>query len=138
MEKELASVILGEPTDIDRFEIRHWGIKMKLSIKPLCPNQLIKMSSFLCRLNEIKDEEQTMFHAMTQNANDLKLVCHAIAIATNFPFKRFLYRAIMKLPLEDIHTVFNIVIKQSNATFFLNILALGKNLNLMKKKPEEQ
>ena len=138
MEEELANVILGEATEKDKFVIRHWGIKLKLCIKPLSPKKIIKINRFLCRIKEIKDENQSMFHAMLENSSDLKLTCRAIAISTNFPFKRFVYSAIMKSPLEAIDIMMKILIKQSNATFFLSIMASAKNMNYLAKKTKEE
>ncbi len=135
MEKELANVILGRVEDGDKFEIKYWGIKFKLSIKPLSPKKLIAISGFLCRIREI-EEGQSSFHALMKTADDLKLICNSIAISTGFPFRRFLCGAIMKLSLEDVETLFNILIKQSNAAFFLNTMVLGKNLNILKLSSE--
>ena len=134
MEEKLANVILGKTMDEDKFEIKNWGMSFKVGIKPLSPNKLVRLSKFLSRLPDLKDEEQSVFHAMTQNASGLKDVCKAIAIATDFPIKWFIYLSIMRLPLEGIEILMGILIKQSNANFFLNIMVLGKSQNQLKKK----
>ena len=136
-ENRLAKVILGKCGDEDKFDLTFLGIKFKLGIKPLSGTKVVKVSEQICKMSEIADEGQTVFHAMTQHSKNLKYVARAIAIATGSWFTAIVARGIQDLALEDMETLWNITIRQSNAAFFLNIMTSAKNLNLMKKKAEE-
>lgn len=137
MEERLSKVILGKCGEEDKFDLTFFGIKFKLGIKPLSGTRVVKVSEQVCKMSEIVDEQQTVFHAMMQHSKNIKYVARAIAIATGSWFTPIVARGIQDLALEDIETLWNITIRQSNAAFFLNIMTSAKNLNLMKKKKEE-
>jgi len=134
MEEKLAKVVFGKAVDGDRFWIKYFGIKIPLSIKPLSPNKLIAMSAYLSRIGDIKDEGQSQFHAVIENAFDLKYICKAIVIATGFPIKWIAYKAITNVSLEDVEKMFTIIQKNTDPSFFLNIMGSARRLNLMTKK----
>ena len=136
MEQKLSQIILGKCGEEDRFDLTFLGIKFKLGIKPLSGTKVVKVSEQVCMMSEIKDEQQTVFQAMMEHSENIKFVCNAIAIATGSWFTTIVSKGISRLALEDIETLWNITIRQSNAAFFLNIMTSAKNLNLMKKKAE--
>lgn len=136
-EERLAKVVLGKCGEEDKFDLTFLGIKFKLGIKPLSGTKVVKVSEQVCKMSEIVDEQQTVFHAMMQHSKNIKYVARAIAVATGSWFTAIVARGIQDLALEDIETLWNITIRQSNAAFFLNIMTSAKNLNLMKKKKEE-
>lgn len=134
MEERLANIILNEVSDADRFELRFMFIRLKLGISALSPRQIIRISKELGKLKDIEDSGQSVFHAMVENAENLKYICNTIAIATKFPFKPFLSYYLQKMPIEHIKTLITIVIKNSDADAFFFIMQSVKNLNVMKKK----
>lgn len=136
MEKELSNVILGESGEADRFKLKIWGITFKMQIRLLTARQLIQIGGEVSKLREIEDPENTMFQVVMQNSGDLKAICKVITIATGTYFQSIIYRAIMRLPLVDIQTLFDIIIKQSDAERFFFIISAGRRLNILKKKQE--
>jgi hypothetical protein len=137
MEEKAANIILGITGPGDRFTIRWIGIKFRLQIKLISTERLIKISRELCHINDTYEDDESFFNALMKNASDARYVCRAIAISTGTPFTRMVSHAIMKLPLKDLHTLFNIVQARSDARFFFLTMASAKKLNLMKKAKEE-
>jgi hypothetical protein len=136
MEDEVKNVILGLAGEKDQFTIKYLGINWKLAIKPLSAKQLIQIGGEICKLTDIEDETETMFQALMKHANGLRFICRSIAIATGSRFQKIVTNAIMDLQLEDIQTLFSLVIKQSSAEHFFFIVASARSLNLMKKKTQ--
>jgi hypothetical protein len=134
MEEQLSRVMQRKASPEDTFEIKYLGFKLKLEIKPLSAKTLIEIGEHLSKCSEIKDEQQTMFHALTENASDLKFIVKCITISVGGGW--FIRRAIMNLDLSDIETIWNIVIKNSNAERFFFIMASAKRMNILRKKEE--
>lgn len=77
-----------------------------------------------------------MFSALMTNSSDLVHIANVITIATGTRWKRIVARAVLRLDLKDINTLFKIVYKQSDPSpFFLTYLQIGK-INILKKKEE--
>jgi len=136
MQERAGNIILGLAGPSDSFILRYGWFKFKLKIAPLSAKQLIEISGEVSKLSVI-DEGEEMFPALMKNASDTCHIARIIAIATGTRYRRIVTRAIMKLPLKDIQTLFTIVHKQSDPSpfFFITILARGR-MNLM--KPQEQ
>jgi|SRR5665647_989324 len=137
MENEVKNVILGIAGEKDQFVIKYLGVNWKLSIKPLSAKQLIQIGGEICQLTDIEDESETVFQSLMKHADGLKLICRSISIATGTNHMRIVTNAIMDLQLEDIQTLFSLVIKQSSAERFFFIMGSAKSLNLLKKKPSQ-
>ena len=138
MEKEFSNVLLGQSGEAERFKLKIWGVTFKLQIRPLTARQLIQISGEISKLRDITDPDDTMFQVAMQNARDLKAICKAITIATGTRFYSIVYRAISRLPLQDIQTLFKIVIYQSDAERFFFIISAAKRLNILKKKATQE
>ena len=136
MEKKLAKLILGKVTEKDCFTIKHWGIPFNLSIKPVSGEKIVEISGVLSNVKEIKDEGQSQFVAMMDNAENLKYYCKVLAISTGSFFTFFVYKLFMKLSTEEIKTLWSIYLKNSDPTFFLTITASVGKMNLLKPKVE--
>jgi hypothetical protein len=136
MQEESSNIILGLAGQSDCFTLRYGWFKFTLKIKPLSAKQLIEISREVSKLKSI-DEEQEMFPALMENASDTLHIARVITIATGTHFRYIVTRAIMKLPLQDLKTLFTIVHKQSDPTpfFFITVLAKGR-MNLL--RPKEQ
>ena len=67
---------------------------------------------------------------------DLKHICKAIAIATDHKNIKLVTSAILDLENTQIETLWHIVEKKLQCYFFLNIMVLAQNMNLMKKSGE--
>jgi len=136
MQEQAANIILGLTGPGDRFTLKYGIFKFRLSIKPLNAKQLIGISKEVAKIRKL-DETKEMFPGLMDNIEDAKPIARAIAIATGTRYKKIVTRAVMKLPLEDIKTLFKIVHKQSDPEpfFFTIILAKGR-LNLL-KQPEQ-
>lgn len=133
MERKLANVILNRYGVEDRFDLRILGIKFHFGIKPISGRNIIRISYEISCMSEITDETQMVFHALIEHSGNIKNICNSIAIATNSPFKTFVSYLISRLSLENIETLWNIVLKQSNPSFFLSTMVSAKSMNLMKK-----
>jgi len=136
MKKSVPNILLGLADSSDSFTLKYGLFSFKLKIKPLTLKQLIAISKELSKIKPI-DDDKDMFSALMEGVSDGQYICNAIAIATGIPFVRIVTRAITKLDLKDIQTLFSIVVKQSDPSpFFLTCLQAGK-MNLM-KEPEPQ
>ena len=136
MEKSVSHILLRQHGSADCFTLRFGWFSFRLKIKPITASQLIAISGEISQLNVI-DKDKEMFPMLMENSSDLIHISNAIAIATGTRWKRIIARAILKLDLKDIQTLFNIVHKQSDPSpfFFISILAKGR-MNLLEKKKE--
>ena len=133
MKKSVPNILLGLADSSDSFTLKYGLFTFKLKIKPLTLKQLIAISKELSNVNPV-DENKELFSALMEGVSDGQNICNAIAIATGTPFKRIVSRAISRLDLKDIQTLFSIVVKQADPSpFFLTCLQIGK-VNLMKEK----
>jgi hypothetical protein len=137
MEERAANIVLGVTGPGDKFTIKWMGIKFRLQIKLISTEKLIKISREVCKIRDIYDDDETFFKALMKNGTDAKFICNAIAISTGTPFVKIISKAISKLPLKDVNTLFKIVQSRSDADVFFYIIASAKKLNLMKKAKEE-
>lgn len=135
-EERLAALILGKTSPEDCFDIEYKGKVYKLGIRPLSGTRIIEVSEQIAKCKPIEEEGQSLFHVLMENATDLKYLCKAIAIATETKKIKKVTKAILNLENTQIEMLWNIVVKNSNAAFFLNIMTSAKNLNLTKKKAE--
>jgi hypothetical protein len=136
MDQRAADIILGVSDPGDRFTIKWCGISFRLQIKLLTTEQLIKVSKEICKIHDIDDQDETMFQSLMQHVDDERHICKAIAISTGTPFVKIVSRAILKLPLRDIQTLFNIVKKQSDPNAFFFTISSAKKLSLLKSKKD--
>jgi hypothetical protein len=141
MQQQAANIILGESGQAFRFTL-HYGIfKLKMQIKPITAGQMIAISREVSKLGNI-NPEQEMFPALMDGATDLRHIAAIIAIATGTRFRRITQRAILRLPLKDIETLFKMVHTQSDPQpfFFITVLAKGRMslLNPKKEPPSEE
>lgn len=135
MERKISNILLGIADSEDRFTLKYSWFRFRLKIKPITARQLIAISSKVAQIKDI-NQEQEMFPALMVGSPDLIHISNIIAIATGTRWRRIIARAVLKLPLKDINTLFNIVIKQADPSpFFLTCLQIGK-LNILKKKEE--
>ena len=134
MEKKTSNILLGIAGSEDRFTLKYGWFKFRLKIKPITARQLIAISGEVSQIKDI-NEDQEMFPALMGGVTDIQYIAKVIAIATGTRFRRIITRAILKLPLKDIQTLFAIVQKQSDPSpfFFTIILAKGR-MNLLKKQ----
>jgi hypothetical protein len=137
MQEQASNVILGNAGTADRFTLRYGWFRFRLKIKPLSARQLIEISSEISRIGTI-DEQKDMFPALMEGISDTLYIARIIAIATGTKYKGIVTRAILKLPLKDIETLFKIVHKQSDPTpyFFFMVLAKGR-MNILKPTKEQ-
>lgn len=134
MQERAGNIILGIAGPGERFTIRYGPFRFRLKIRPLTAKQLIKISREVSKIADI-NEEGDMFSELMQHASDTYFIARTIAIATDTRLTGIITRAIMRLPLKDIKTLFSIVRKQSDPApfFFITILAKGR-VNLLKQE----
>ena len=86
-------------------------------------------------LIEDYDAEAPVFSELMKNAKDMLHISRAIAIATNFPAKWLICKAINALPYPDIETLWNVVKERVRGDRFFFIMESAKSaLTQMKKK----
>lgn len=135
MERKISNVLLGIADSEDRFTLKHGWFRFRLKIRPITARQLIAISAEISQIKMIS-EDQEMFSALMTNSSDLVHIANVITIATGTRWKRIVARAVLRLDLKDINTLFKIVYKQSDPSpFFLTYLQIGK-INILKKKEE--
>jgi hypothetical protein len=137
METQAANLILGVTGPGDRFTIKWCGIRFRLQIKMISTERLIKISREICKIDNTYSEDESFFNALMNHASDVHYICRAIAVSTGTPFVTLVTRALRKLPLKDVQTLFKIVQARSDAEIFFYTIASAKKLNLMKKTKEE-
>jgi hypothetical protein len=137
METQAADLLLGVNNPGDRFTIKWCGIKFRLQIKMISTERLIKISREICKIDNTYDEDDSFFTALMNHAPDAHYVCRAIAISTGTPFVRLVTRAIRKLPIKDVQTLFKIVQNRSDAEVFFYTMASARKMNILKKVREE-
>jgi len=136
MQKAASNIILRQHGSGDGFDLKWGWFTFHLKIKALSARQLIAISGELSQLKDINKDGE-MFPVLMDNSSDLIHISNAIAIATGTKWRRVVARAILKLDLENIQTLFKIVHKQSDPSpfFFITLLARG-SMNLLEKKKE--
>jgi hypothetical protein len=126
MERQVSNILLGIAGPQDRFTLKFGWFKFRLSIKPITARQLIDISGEIAQIKDI-NQEQEMFPALMDGISDIRYIAKTIAIATGTRYRSIVTRAVLKLPLKDIQTLFAIVKKQcdSERFFFITISAKG-------------
>lgn len=138
MEEEVKNVLLGQSGKRDQFTIKYLCFNRKLSIKPLTAKMLIEISAEMSNINQVNDSKE-MFPALMDGAPNLYHIAKIISIATGTRYRKIVTRSILRLPLKDIQTLVNIVVKQTDMTvFFYTIISLKGIQSLTKATPEEQ
>jgi hypothetical protein len=139
IQADAANVILGLSGPSDRFTLRYGWLRFYLKIKPLTTKQLIEISRELSKVKEI-DRNKTSFSALMDGIEDTWYIARSIAIATGTKHRRIVTKAIMKLDLKDVQTLFKLVHKHSDPSpyFFFTILAKGRMNLLINQKQDEQ
>lgn len=136
MEKKLASIVLGVVDDNDRFDVKYLGITLRLGIKALSPNQIIRIAKQFDKCKKVNEPEHSIMQSMLECADNWNHICKAIAIATAHPFPCFVASAIKRLPIKDVKTLWEVVIKNTDSEAFFFIMLSASKLNLMKAKEE--
>lgn len=126
-------MVIGDGKAIDRFDLKIYGFTFKLGIPPLSPKTMLKMHQVLRDIPEIKDEGQTVYQTMFENSSSMNKVCKAIAIATCSPFAFFVAKAIAKVPMKDVETLWRVVLQNTEPDAFFFIMASVKRMNLVQK-----
>lgn len=134
MDKQAAEIILGKAGYGDGFTLRHLGFKLHLRIRPLTARQIIEISHEVCQLKD-PDPEKPVFPEEINKADNLRYIARAITIATNTKFPGLIYRAILKLDLDSLATLWGAVIKNSNPSAFFFITGSAKGLNKIRTEP---
>lgn len=132
-----ANILLGVADSADCFRLKWGWFTFRLKIGPISTRRLIEISREICQIRDFEDESMTYFQALMTHAKDAEFISRAIAIATGTHFVGIVSRAISRLPNKDQHTLFKIVIKNSDAEVFFYTMALARKINLLKKKPEQ-
>ncbi len=137
MQKEISNIILGVAGPQDRFTLKYGWLRFYLKIKPITARQLIDISGELSQIREIEKDKE-MFPALMSGVSDIRYIAKAITIATGTKFKWIVYRAILKLPLKDIQTLFAIVRKQCDAEVFFYTIISARGMIRTVVKQEQQ
>lgn len=137
MQQQAANIIIGITGPGDGFTLKWGWFRFRLRIKLISAERLVKISREICQINDTYEESGSFFYALMEHASDTRFICRAIAISTGTPFVGIVSRAISKLPLKDVQTLFKIVQSKSDAEVFFYTMASAKKLNLMKKVKAE-
>jgi len=137
MEREISNIILGQAGTQDSFVLKFGWFKFRLSIKPITARQLIAISGEIGQLKDI-DKEQEMFPALMSGITDIRYIAKAVTIATGTRYKGIVTRAILRLPLKDIQTLFAVVKKQCDSERFFFIIISAKGMIRAIVKQEQQ
>ena len=136
-EERLSALILNKTVAEDCFEIKYRGKLYKLGIRPLSGKTIIEVSEQIAKCSPIVDNGQSVFHALIENASDLRHIARAIAIATEAKNVNKITKVILDLEASQIEQLWEIVERNADGGFFLRIMTSAKNLNLTKKTTQE-
>jgi hypothetical protein len=137
MEREISNIILGVNGTQDRFTLKFGWFKFRLSIKPITARQLIDISGEVAQIRDI-NQDQELFPALMDSITDIRYIARVVAIATGTRYRKIVTRAVLKLPLKDIQTLFAIVKKQCDAERFFFTIVSAKGLTRTIVKQAEQ
>ena len=136
IEVEAANIVLGKKGSGDRFSLKIFGFSLRFEISYLSTKQIIKLSRIQSRIDTDFDTDKEMFVEMLEKAGNLTLVCKGIAIATRRRIP-FLYKIIQReSTLDDLYTLWQVVIKNSDSERFFFIMASARGMNQMMRKAE--
>lgn len=136
MEDKLAAMVIGGSKATDRFDLKYHGFTLKLGIPFLSPRTMIRMHRILKDIPEVTDNGQSVFQAILENSQSLRKVCKAIAVATGTMFPCIVAKAIANAPMNDVETLWRIVLKNSDSDAFFFIIGSVKKMNLLQTKEE--
>jgi len=128
MTKEAADILLGKPGRGDGFTIRYGLLRLHLVIRPLTARQIIEISREVCNIPSVSTDNGLFPEELTQ-AESLDYICSSIAIATGTRWRGLVTKAIRKLPLSEIASLWGLVIKASDPKVFFSLLVLTKGIN---------
>ena len=128
MQKRAADILLGAPGRGDGFTIRYGILKFHLTIRPLTARQVIEISREVCNIKSVSTDNG-LFPEELEQAGSLEYICKSIAIATGTRWRNLVTKAISKLPLNEVATLWAIVIKQSDPKVFFSLLISTKGMN---------
>ena len=136
IEAEAARLIVGKRTKGFKIMIRHGILRLRTQIHYVSAEKVIRMAEQISMINDY-DPSAPVFPELMKNAEDIRHVSRAIAIATSFPAKWLITRAINALPYADIETLWNVVKERVRGDRFFFIMESAKStLTQMKKKEE--
>lgn len=128
MQSKAADIILGNPGKGDGFTIRYGWFRFHLVIRPLTARQVIEISREVCNIPSVSTDNGLFPEELAQ-AESLEYICRSIAIATGTKWQDTVTKAISKLPLNEIATLWGLVIKASDPKVFFSLLLLTKGMN---------
>lgn len=124
------------------FKIPFWfGTKLKLTVKPLKPGTIVKISQVVTLLKKIDDADANVQEALRSGAN-LKAICRILALGcTNSRWKiamlsGWLSRVLLwRVPnTQELFAYLSLVYRQVGAQHFFFIMALTGGMNFLEKK----
>lgn len=121
-----------------------WGGKKELTIKPLKPGTVVRISQLAGKIKEV-NESNNMSQELLANGKNLKYIAGIIAhaIINQRFFKKWKFKYYRWLLLNRVENVkylrdyFNLVYKQMGGDHFFFIMALTPGMNYLKKKAED-
>lgn len=127
MALEASNLVLGKAGKGFIFYVKWFVFTFKFQIRPLWPEQIIKIDNELLKMMEI-DSSADANEEFTRKSKNYKNICNAIATAALFKwwkillFKRFVSRLIAKAEPENIQVLLDMVKKQKDPERFFFIM----------------
>ncbi|MGV8136490.1 MAG: hypothetical protein AB2L20_14875 [Mangrovibacterium sp.] len=136
IEAEAARLVLGKRTKGFKIVIHYGILKIRTQIHYISAEDVIRISERISMINDY-DPEAPMFQELMKNAQDMRYISQAIAIATSFPLKWLIRKAINALSYEDIEALWNVVKERMKGDRFFFIMESATSINLMRKMKEK-
>lgn len=137
IEAEAARLILGKRTKGFKVTIKYGVLRLRTQIHYVSAESVIRISEQISKINDY-DPDAPIFTELIKNAKDMRHVSQAIAIATSFPAKWIIRKAINALPYEDIEALWNIVKERIRGDRFFFIMESARSVNQLTKKAKEK
>lgn len=140
---EAGSTILGDGI---KFRIPFWfGTKLTLTIRPLHPGTIVKISQQSTKIKDVFEDEN-MINELMKTGDNLRVFCRIVALgATNNPMKIRLFAGWLTRVLmwrvkstQELYSYVSLVYRQMGAEHFFFIMTLTKGMNFLKKKTNGQ
>jgi hypothetical protein len=139
LQRDAGATLLDEGM---KFKVKWiFGIKLPLSIKPLHPATIVKISQQQTMLKDVQEGEN-LFYEMLKTAGNLNVIAKIAALATlNSRWKIMLFTRVLTSLLlwrvestKEMFTLMAMVYRQMGAEHFFFIMQLTSGMNFLKRK----
>lgn len=122
-----------------------WGMNLRLTVRPLRPGTIIRISQQVTRMEQI-NEGEAMVQEMLRTGGNLRHACRIVALAClNSRWRVALLSGVLARMIEwkvrnveELFAYVSVACRQMGAQHFFFIMALTKGMNFLERKTPEK